>query len=533
MDETKKPDPKKLDPKKLDPKKIHKKIKMHLSGILRALVVATLVMAQFALIVLVSFALRNYSLYFYVLLELLSIILIITLVNESISPSYKIAWICVVLLLPITGHLMFLLWGKSGSKKKIEAKVLTKINHGREYLEYIPEVEEAFEQQHPSMTRLSRYLEAEHFPITRNNQVAYYEMGEDAFEAIFLDMEQAEHFVLVNFFIVGEGVLWDRMHEILLRKIKQGVEVKFLYDDFGAMFRTEKNFKRKLEAEGFEVRVFNPIHKYIDKLYMNYRSHQKIVVVDGKVGYTGGINIADEYANIITRFGVWKDTAVRVSGDAVWGLAVTFLQMWEASGDAVLMDYAPYRAKGQFPPSDVYCHVVSDGPANNPNNPIETMYRKMIIYAQKYVYIMTPYLVLENDMRDALIVAAKSGVDVRIIVPNIPDKKYVKLLTNYHCGKLLENGIRIYEYTPGFIHAKVILNEECGVVGTINMDYRSFYLHYECGVWMSDEKTLQPVMDDFGKTMAESHEMDYEEWKNRPFKMRLVQPILNLFATLL
>ena len=513
--------------------KMPKRIKMNMSAILRAMVVALLVLIQFALVALFTYFMRGFTVYFYVVLGLLSIILIVTLVNESLSPSYKIAWICVIQLLPVTGHLMFLLWGKSDSKRKIEARVLTKINHGNQYLEYIPELEAAYESKHPVMSRMSRYLEGEQFPLTKNNEVSYYGMGEDAFEAIFADMQKAEHFILVNFFIVGEGELWDRMHEILLAKIKEGVEVKFMYDDFGAMFRTDNNFRQRLEEEGFQIRVFNPIHKYIDKLYMNYRSHQKIVVVDGRVGYTGGINIADEYANIIQRFGVWKDTAVRVSGDAVWGLTVVFLQMWEVCGDGPLIDYAPYRSKEPFPPSEVYCHVVSDGPANSPDNPIETMYRHMIEYARRYVYITTPYLLLENDMRDALIAAARSGVDIRIIVPHIPDKKYVKILTNYSYGKLLENRIRIYEYTPGFIHAKMILNEECGVVGTINMDYRSFYLHYECGLWMSEEKTLEPIKRDFLETMAVSEEVTYEMWRHRSWKLKLIQPILNLFSTLL
>lgn len=512
----------------------HKKIKTNLGAVLRAVVVALFVLAQFGLIALITYLMRGYTVYFYVLIEIFSIILIVALINESLSPSYKIAWICVVLVLPLTGHLMFLLWGKSGSKRKIEAKVRTKIDHGRQYLEYVPEVAESYSREHPAMDRMSRYLEGEQFPLTRNNEVTYYGMGEEAFEAIFEDIEKAEHFILVNFFIVGDGVLWDRMHRLLTEKVRQGVEVKFMYDDFGAMFRTDKHFKRNLESEGIQVRVFNPIHKYIDKLYMNYRSHQKIVVVDGRVGYTGGINLADEYANIITRFGVWKDTAVRVSGDAVWGLTVIFLQMWEVCGDGKpFIDYSPYRSREPFKPSDVYCHVVSDGPANNPDNPIEYLYGQMIAYARKYVYITTPYLVLENEMRDELIAAARSGVDVRIIVPHIPDKKYVKILTNYNCGKLLENGIRIYEYTPGFIHAKMILNEECGVVGTINMDYRSFYLHYECGVWMSGEQALAPIRKDFLETLAVSQEMTFEEWKKRPLLIRMIQPILNLFATLL
>jgi cardiolipin synthase len=315
--------------------------------------------------------------------------------------------------------------------------------------------------------------------------------------------------------------------------MKQGVKVLFLYDDFGAILRTPTNFKRTLEAEGFEVRVFNPVQKYTDKLYMNYRSHQKIIVVDGNIGYTGGMNLADEYVNLVHRFGVWKDNAVRLEGDAVWGLTVTFLQMWEVSGNEKPIDYMPYRPTKAFPENDVFCQVFSDGPANNPRNPAENIYKQMIYYAKKILYITTPYLIIEDDMREALIMAASSGIDVRIITPFIPDKKRVKILTNYNYGRLLEGGVRIFEYTPGFIHAKTIINEDAGIVGTVNMDYRSFHLHYECGVWICDKPIITVIREDLEKTMLQCHEVTYEEWKNRPLTMKIQQMLLNMFSTLM
>jgi cardiolipin synthase len=332
---------------------------------------------------------------------------------------------------------------------------------------------------------------------------------------------------------VGEGALWDRMHTLLIKKRSAGVRVLFLYDDFGAVLRTPKNFKKSLESEGFEIRVFNPIHKYTDKLYMNYRSHQKIIVIDGNVGFTGGINLADEYVNLVSRFGVWKDNAVRVEGDAVWGLTVTFLQMWEVSSEDEKLDYSPYRPTKSFEQNDVFCQVLSDGPANNPRNPVENIYKQMIYYAKKLLYITTPYLIIEDDMREALITAAYSGIDVRIITPYIPDKKNVKILTNYNYGSLLEAGVRIFEYTPGFIHAKTIISEDCGIVGTINMDYRSFHLHYECGVWICDRNAIDIIKQDLLETMEQSHEVTYEEWEKRPLYIKAYQMILNLFSTLM
>ncbi|WMJ87940.1 cardiolipin synthase [Anaerocolumna sp. MB42-C2] len=507
--------------------------KSYLSGFLRVALVGILVLLQFAVLFLLTYWLSGSTIYIYMIIEIFSIFVIIGLVNDNRSPSYKISWICIVLVLPLTGHIMYALWGKAGSKKKIEKQVLARIHHGAQYLHYDAELAKEYAEKYPTKSRISKYMEKQHFPIFKNNQIQYYPMGEDTFEAIFDDIKQANKFILINFFIVGEGVLWDNMHKLLLNKIRRGVQVKFMYDDFGATLRTPKNFRKNLESEGFEIAVFNPIHKYTDKLYMNYRSHQKIIVIDGNIGYTGGMNLADEYVNLVQRFGTWKDNAVRVEGDAVWGLTVTFLQMWEICNSGTRIDYNPYRPTKEFPPSDVYCHVIADGPANNPNNPIEIIYKQIINYAKKYVYITTPYLIIEDDMKEALITAVQSGIDVRIITPYIPDKKNVKRLTNYNYGQLLEAGIKIYEYKPGFIHAKTIINEDCGIVGTINMDYRSFYLHYECGLWMCNKEVIDVIKDDLLNTMDISLEITYQEWKNRPWYLKTYQRILNLFSTLM
>lgn len=508
-------------------------VRNYLSGALRVVLVAALVALQSAVIILLSLWLNSYSVYMYLLIEVLSICIIIGLVNDNRCPSYKISWICVILLLPLSGHIMYALWGMPGTMRKPERYMLEQMKRGEQYLEYQKETVEAFSKEYPTKTRMVRFLEDAHFPLYRNNEIAYYPMGTETFEAIFEDIRKATRFILISFFIVGEGSLWQRMHQLLLEKIAEGVEVKFLYDDFGTMLRTPKNFRKSLESEGFEIRVFNPIHQYTDKLYMNYRSHQKIVVIDGECGYTGGMNLADEYVNLVERFGVWKDNAVRISGDAVWGLTVVFLQMWEASEKKAPVDYLRYRAEHSFPKNNIYCQVVADGPANHPSNPIVSLYRQIIYYAKKKLYITTPYLVIENDMQEALVLAAKSGVDVRIVTPAIPDKRWVKLLTDYHYGPLLEAGVRIYEYMPGFIHAKTIVNEDCGVVGTINMDYRSFYLHYECGVFLCNRESVGVIHQDLEETMKISREITYEEWKACPLRIRLQQRILNLFAPLM
>ena len=524
-------------------RKIHAQLKgtirNSLSGFLRVCLVALLCLAQFVLVALAPFWLRGVTVYFYVILEIASIAVMLVLVNDNGSPSYRLAWISIVLVLPITGHLMYYLWGTTRGRRKLDNYIMKQIEYGSNFLEYDDTVTQEFEKNYPLSSRISKYLEKEGFPLYKDNQVQYFSIGELVFDEIFEELEKAQDYILIEFFIVAEGAIWDKMHDILLRKIKEGVEVKFLYDDFGAAMRTPKNFKKQLVAEGFEVQVFNPIHRYMAKLYMNYRTHQKIIVIDGKVGFTGGFNIADEYANLVERFGVWKDTGVKISGDGVWGLTVIFLQMWDICLELKNghVDYERYRRKNIKEESTgdegVYCHVLSDGPANNPSNPIENVYNMMIQYSGEYLYVMTPYLLIEDAMKDALIIAAKRGVDVRIITPSVPDKQNVNLLTKYNYGPLLKNGIKIYEYLPGFIHAKGILNEESAIVGTINMDYRSFYLHYENGVWMKGEKILSDIRDDFEVTFAMSREVTYEEWKNRPLWMKIIQPVWNVFATLM
>ncbi len=509
------------------------RIQNNLSGVLRLVMTALLVLAQFLIVLYLPFLLQSVTVYFYFILEICSVIAIVTLVNRNQSPSFRIAWISIVTLLPVSGFIFYYFWGReSGKKKQLDQHILRQISYGQNFLIQDQDVYKEYVREYPVAGRMVKYMAKEGFPLTKYNKVKFYPMGEDAFEDIFRALEKATQFIFIDFFIVAEGAIWDKTHEILKRKLEQGVEVKFLYDDFGAAVRTRKYFRQILEHEGMEVRVFNPVHKYTAELYMNYRSHQKIVVIDGEVGFTGGFNLADEYANLIERFGVWKDTGVRLIGEAVWGLTVVFLQMWEASEENEKhIDYLKYRRVPDVQ-EETYCHVISDGPANNPNNPIESIYNQMITFSDEYLYITTPYLVIEDYMKQSLVEAAHRGVDVRIVTPNIPDKKYAKLLTNYNYGILLRDGVRIYEYMPGFIHAKQILTENAAVVGTINMDYRSFYLHYENGIWMSGKGIQEDVKKDFEELFATGRELTYEEWKNRPMRWKMIQPVLNLFSTL-
>ncbi|MCH5265955.1 MAG: cardiolipin synthase [Lachnospiraceae bacterium] len=504
----------------------------NLSGALRVCIVALLVLFQFAILISLPILLRQYSTWFYIAMEVLGVFTILALTNDNRSMSYKFAWLCIIVVLPISGNIMFSIWGRVGKGNKLNRRIKEQISEVDKKLIHDERVVQEFVEKHPVTSRMSRYIQAEGSPLYKNNEARYYDFGEDAFEDIFADLEKAEKFIFIEFFIVAEGALWDKLHVILKRKIEEGVEVKFLYDDFGALMRTGKDFASDLRKEGFQVEVFNPIHKYVSKLFMNFRDHQKIIVVDGSIAYTGGFNIADEYANLVDRFGVWKDAGIRLTGDVVWGMTITFLELWTVCAKNDVIDYDRYRPVAEFPQTDMYCHVLRDGPALDTHSFVGSIYKQMIQYAGRIMYIMTPYLILEPPMTDTLIEAARRGVDVRIITPHIPDKKYIKYMTEYNYGILLKNGIRIYEYLPGFIHSKVVMNEHSAIVGTINMDYRSFYLHYENGVWIYDREFLKPVMKDFLQTFRESREISYGEWESRPKKRKAIQHILHMFDTL-
>lgn len=507
--------------------------KIYLSGLLRVVLVGLLVLLQMAVVFMFTYWLRGNFIYIYLTLELFAAIFGIYLVNVYRNSSYKIAWLCIFMIFPISGHIMFLLWGNRLSRKRMEKKITkSMIKHNDKYLNQEEGLREEFIKNHPNQNNLSVYMENHQFPLYKNNKLKYYSFGDHVFKDILEDIKNAKKFVLVNFFIVAQGILLDELVDLLVQKVEEGVEVKFMYDDFGASLRTPKDFKKKLEDKGIEVGVFSPIHQYTDRLYLNYRSHQKVVVIDGNIGYTGGINLADEYANLVERFGVWKDSAIRVEGEASWGFTVIFLQMWALCNKPPIKDYKIYGPTKRFQQNQVYCHVLSDGPANNPENPIESIYRQIIYNAKEYLYIATPYLVIEDDLKEALITAAKSGVDVRIITPYIPDKRTVKLLTEYNYGVLLEGGVKVMEYEPGFIHSKVIINENCGIVGTINMDYRSFYLNYECGLFMCEKNIIKKIYEDFVKTMEVCIGVDYEKWQGRSWYLKVYQYVLNLFSVL-
>ena len=326
-----------------------------------------------------------------------------------------------------------------------------------------------------------RYItDYSNYPITTNNDVDYYPLGELAFEEMLKELKKAEKFIFFEYFIVKPGIMWNKILDILKEKAKSGIEVRVMYDDLGCVGSLNKKYPEELKKFGIKCIVFNRLSP-LSGIIMNNRDHRKILVIDGKVAFSGGINIADEYINEDSRFGHWKDNGIKISGDAVWNYTVMFLTMWN-SFEKVDEDFNKYKYKfTKNKTNKGYIAPYGESPLDDELLG-QNIYLNIINQANDYVYICTPYLITDTDMINSLVLAAKRGVDVRIIIPGIPDKKLVYMLTESYVEPLVSHGVKVYRYTPGFIHGKVfVADDKISTVGTINLDYRSLYLHFECG----------------------------------------------------
>lgn len=501
-------------------------------GTIRLVSAGVAVIAQLILLAVLVLNLKQYTVYPYLILQTLGFALALILVDLNANSSYTVTWLVIILMMPVFGLLLYALWGRTGTKTKRSRKTQAVLKNGYKWLVKHEHTFERLTQAHPDRRRIAEYLGKEGFPLYAGTTSRYYALGEHHLEAMMQDMEKAKDFIFLEYFILDEGEIWDRIHGIIRRKAAEGVEVRLLYDDFGSIIKAPEHLVRTLMEEGIRVIPFNPVNRLITRFYINFRNHQKITVVDGHIGYTGGANLADEYANLYPKLGHWKDTGIRLEGEAVWGLTVTFLQMWE-SETGKTEDYSRYKSTLKVT-GDGFYQPFTDGPVNNPHNPAETMYRQIISNAKEYVYITTPYLVINDFMIDVLCIAAKSGIDVRIVTPKVWDRWYVHMVTRSNYGKLMASGVRIYEYTPGYIHAKTILSDDDNaIVGSINMDYRSFNLHFENGVWICGSPVLKDIRRDIEETLMICEEISLQAWQRRPLTVKLLQGVLRLFGPLL
>ena len=481
--------------------------------------------------------LSHYMVYIYGGFTLLSAFVILYVVNKDENPSFKLAWIIPITVIPVFGTLLYLFLELQWEGKIINRKLRENISDTQPYLKQNPRYMEQLAKTSRSNANLAAYIEnSGSYPVYGNTNVKYYPVGEEMFEDMKKELEKAKRFIFMEYFIVERGEMWDSLLEILERKVQEGVEVRFMYDGMCCLVRLPYSYPRELRAKGLKAKMFAPIRPALST-YQNNRDHRKILVIDGHTAFTGGINLADEYINRKVRFGHWKDTGIMVKGDAVTSFTMMFLQMWNIT-EKEPEDYGRYLRDPEFfypPELSMEGFVIPYGDSPLDQETVgELVYLDIINTARNYVHIMTPYLILNYELVQALQFAAKRGVETIIIMPHIPDKEYAFLLAKAHYEELIRAGVQIYEYTPGFVHAKVFTSDdEKAVVGTINMDYRSLYLHFECAAYIYRNEVIKDVERDFKETLAKSQVITLEECRHYPWYKKFAGRVLRLFAPLM
>ncbi len=495
------------------------------------LLCALTVLAQIAVTLLLTHLLKEKASFVYGVLQFIGAVVAIRVYLRTGSPSYKLSWMCLLLALPVSGMILFCVWGGTHQAKQLSLKPVPPIPQ-RESQRMLSDMNQAaLSRRSPTWGRLSAYLQKREFWLYRDTAAAYFGDGEAFFRDLIEHLRQAETYIFMEYYILAEGTVWDEIFAVLKERAAHGVEIHIIVDDFGTLTRLSDEMLRAMREAGTEVEVFNPVHKYISRIYFNYRDHRKITVIDGYVAYTGGINIGDEYANRVERFGYWKDSAVRLEGDGAWGLAAQFMQMWKMLGRSFPNEDDFYRPRREGPKTEGFCQPFEDGPLNNPDDPVEAAYVQLIASAKRMVYLTTPYYAVEESVQEALCIAADAGVDVRLMIPEIPDKKFVYMVAETYWGELLRHGVKIYKYSPGFIHAKsVMADREAALIGTTNMDYRSFQLHYEDAVLFYHAPVVEELLEDMDKIMDESRFYTLEEWEKRSWLRRTAASLLKLGA---
>lgn len=488
----------------------------------------------FFLFHLYNLVIRNHPFYSQFLIWI-SLLLCLWVIYHKQEPDYIIGWIMVIMLFPLYGAIFYIIFGKKPltiiGRKRTE-DFIKNYTHGLTNVPAYPLAPiQALKNYDRDLFRQSSYISSVSYNhVWANTEVEYYCEGTKFLKGFLEELDKAKSFIFIEFFLIGEGEMWSQILNVLEKKKNEGVSIKILYDDFGSFGRIPGNYDKILTSKGFNTRAFNAIKPHLN-IRMNYRDHRKICVIDGNIGFTGGLNLADEYINRSIRFGHWKDSAILLRGDAVWNLTVMFLAMWNFE-TGTNEDISLYRPNEKYL-TDGFVQPFGDNPLDEVAA-AENVYMQIINKAKDYVWISTPYLVINRDMVKALCVAAKSGVDVRIITPGVADKPQVHEVTKSFYYVLIENGVKIYEYTPGFIHSKMFVSDDkVGIIGTINMDYRSFYLHFECGVALFGSSVISSMKKDMESTFDLSKEISYEEAKQVPLWRKLYRMILGLLAPLM
>ena len=510
-------------------KQVQRKTERRISAALRLVLVALLLLLQIAIVVALTQVLRQKAYIAYAVLEIVAVFCVARIYIRPGSSSYKPGWIILIMLVPVVGLILYFLWNGNQVKKKLALKTMRMPPELPEVQESSDRAQAELARRWPRWAKLTEYLRRQDLPLFANTEMTYFPTGEEYLEDLLARLEKAQKFIFLEYYIASKGQIWDRICKVLAERAADGVEVNLILDDFGSMMTMPPEEIQALRQKGIWVQMFNPVHHYVNRLYFNYRDHRKIAVIDGDVAYTGGANLADEYANLIVRFGYWKDCGLRLEGEGAWGFTRQFMHLWLRMGGELRDPWDAYHPCGGSSGSDL-CQPLVDGPDNNPVNTVEDTYQQLIGSANRYVWITTPYLAIDEPMIHTLSIAADSGVDVRLMLPGIPDHKFAYMVAQSYFGELLEHDVKIYTYTPGLLHAKsVVADGEVGFVGSVNMDYRSFQLHFECGALFSGS-AVAAVQEDMNRTMEKSRQVTLESWKKRKWYVKLLGAVLRPFA---
>lgn len=499
----------------------------------RLLLLVFILFIQFLLFIIV-YALIGISIpNFFFFRLLLFAVMIILLINSEMDASAKLTWLFVIWITPPIG--LFLLYASQTGlgHRKLVKRIKKQIHDTHKIIPKPKEARRELLEDGSGTERMSAYLNLGGcFPIYKDNEVTYYPCGEEKFPAMLEELRKAEHFIFLEYFIIEEGYMWGQILDILIEKAKQGVDVRVMYDGMCEIFQLPHGYHKRLIQHGIKTKVFSPIKLFVSTQY-NYRDHRKILVIDGKVAFNGGINLADEYINHVERFGYWKDTAIRIKGPAVKSFTLLFLQMWNV--DEADPQYSPYLIDQDYGVTHPNGYVMpyADCPLDDVKVG-ETVYIDILYRANHYVHIMTPYLILDDSLKTALKYAAMRGIDVKLILPGIPDKKSAYALAKSHYKPLLKSGVKIYEFTPGFVHAKVFVSDDMkATVGTINLDYRSLYHHYECATYLYKTDCIKDIEQDYQNTLKQCQEVTFETIKQTKLSIKIKGALLKFIAPLM
>lgn len=497
----------------------------------RMILVGALLAIQALILIMALYYLRNQFAYVYGIFILVSLGVNLWIMCKPGNPSAKLPWVIIIAFLPFFGAAFYFIFGRTRISKRFRTVMISTSACLKNRVPDSAKAEDALAKQSIHAAVQSHYIKSTTgLPVYKNTKTEFFPTGEEAFERIKEELEKAEKFIFLEYFIIQEGKMWDPILEILKKKTAAGVDVRLLYDDVGSLNTLPFMYDKKLESMGIKCAIFNPFIPVLHTGLQN-RDHRKILIIDGKVAFTGGINLADEYINEVNLHGHWKDCAISLKGDGVYSFTLMFLQIWEFYKGITFKPVPPQISSGDE--SNGFVQPYYDSPMDD-ELVGESVYLNMINGATKSLYMVSPYFIVDNELLNALHLAVKRGVDVRIITPHNGDKWYVHMITRSYYPELIRSGVQVYEYTPGFIHSKLfVVDGEFATVGSVNLDYRSLYHHFECGVWLYKTQAVEQIKSDFFATLKKSEKISLNQFLEIPMRRRVLMVLIKFFSPLM